>query len=43
MRINLVFCALLLKLVLLNTEIFALELNEKVNKTVKYKVEEILE
>ena len=42
-RINLVFYALLLEIVLPNAEVFALELNKDVNETVKYKVEEILE
>ena len=42
-RINLVFYALLLKLVPYNAEIFILELNEEVNETIKYKVEKILE
>ena len=41
-RINLVFYALLLELVLLNAETFILELNEEVNETIKYEVKEIL-
>ena len=41
-RINLVFYALLLKLVPYNIKTFAPELNEEVNETIKYEVEEIL-
>ena len=42
MRINLVFYTLLLELVLLNAETFILELDYEVNKTIEYKVKEII-
>ena len=43
MRINPVFHASLLELVLPNVETFVLELNQEVNKTIEYEVEEIIE
>ena len=42
-RINLVFYILLLELVLYNVKTFTLELNEVINKTIKYEVKKILE
>ena len=41
-RINLVFYISLLELVLLNVKTFAPELDKKVNKIIKYKVEKVI-